>query len=313
MENLQHPELSIFVVAYNSSKHIIDCIGSIYRHTKQTEFEILLIDNGPDGTQDLVAREFPTVRIVPSKGNIGFGAGNNRLAEAARGAAFLMLNPDTRLDDPAIDQLMAFRQSHPQASAWGGRTRTLDGELDAGNFMVLPTLGKLARLTFGLYEPHPRGTLPPDATAPGAVPALPGAFMLFDRTTWERLQGFDESFFLYSEEIDLFARLRAAGGETWVAPHIGVTHDVGSGDIRSPYRTWLKTVGQMHYMRKHWSGLAVLCGGLLIWIGALLRYVASMLVNAKSEKSQANRKAFGPIVRNPAGWWYGYSSGSKPT
>lgn len=75
-----------------------------------------MVDNGKDGTADKVAAEFPMVRIIPGRGNIGFAQANNLIAEHARGQYLLLLNPDTQLVDPAIDNLLAFAPSQPAAA-----------------------------------------------------------------------------------------------------------------------------------------------------------------------------------------------------
>lgn len=303
------PQVSILMVAYNSARHVLASLASIQRHPPSVPYEILLIDNGSDGTGDLVRKQFPQVRIIPSEGNIGFGAGNNRLAAAARGQCFLLLNPDTEVRDDALDRLLAFSRAYPEAGAWGGRTKTPDGVLDAGNFMVFPSLRRMVMAAAGLSNPHPRGSLAPDARAPVAVEVLPGGFMLISRKVWDALGGFDEGFFLYSEEVDLFLRLRQLGFEAWASPGIAIVHDVGSGHLMSPSRIWFRTVAQMHFCHKHWRGPAILLAGVMLWLSALLRLIWASLARPGSARARNMRQVYRPIVTRVNDWWHGYANG----
>ncbi|MFM7349156.1 MAG: glycosyltransferase family 2 protein [Erythrobacter sp.] len=299
------PAISILIVAYNSRDFICDCIGSVIAHTAPGSYEILLVDNGTDATADLVAATFPSVRIIPGQGNIGFGRGNNLLAEHARGDYLLLLNPDTRLEDPAIDRLLAFARAQPGA-AWGGLTKNPDGELH-GNFLPIPTLGTILREVAGMG-----GALHHDALArqlgdgPRRIEVLTGGYMMVSREAWQALGGFDESFLLYSEEVDLFTRLKKLGGAVWLCPDSQVIHDVGSGDLFSPIRLVFAYTGRMHYARRHWRGLTVPLIGVGYWLSALRRWLTSMALGPVSATHRARRRAFTPIILRPWVWWRGY-------
>lgn len=299
------PALSVLIVAYNSAAFIADCIGSVIEHTAHGTYEILLVDNGTDGTGAKVAAEFPMVRIIPGRGNIGFGQANNLLASHARGRFLLLLNPDTQLADPAIDRLLAFARSQP-AAAWGGLTTFPDGSLDGGNFLTIPTLSGIARDVVGLGgRGRERGRLELLA-APERVDVLCGGFMLVSREAWDAAGGFDPSFLLYSEEIDLFTRLQAAGREVWLYPGSRIIHDIGSGNAYTPARMRYTYTGQMHYARRHWRTPVAQFVGIAYWLIAARRWVVSVLLCKVPASHAARMKAHTPIVTNPAIWWLGY-------
>jgi len=299
------PDLSILIVAYNSAAFIADCIGSVIAHTAPGSYEILLVDNGTDGTAGKVAAEFPAVRIIPGRGNIGFGQANNLLASHARGRYLLLLNPDTQLADPAIDSLLAFARSQP-AAAWGGLTTLPDGSLDGGNFLTIPTLGGIARDVVGLGgRGRERGRLE-QLTAPERVDVLCGGFMLVSREAWDAVGGFDPSFLLYSEEIDLFTRLRKLGQTVWLYPGSRIIHDAGSGNADTPARMRHFHIGLMHYARRHWSTPTAQIVGVAYWLIAARRWVVSVMLSRVSASHAARMKAHTPIVVNPAIWWRGY-------
>ncbi|MFM9828073.1 MAG: glycosyltransferase family 2 protein [Sphingomonas sp.] len=301
------PAVSILIVGYNSAAHIVDCIGSIERWVTGCRYEIVLIDNGDGSTEAVVRAQFPSVLIVPSQGNIGFGAGCNRVAAQARADKLLFLNPDTKLTDDAVSALLAFSAERPGAGAWGGRTVSDAGVFDGGNLILLPSFSRLLVATLGLSRIFGPTIAFEAETAPSEVDVLCGGFFMMDRTIWARLGGFDESFFLYSEEVDLFFRLKAAGLQAWVTPAARIVHDVGSGGAQSPARIRYRTAGQMHFIRKYWSVPGMLVAGAVIWAGAAARYAAGLALGRTSGRFRALRDAYGPLVRNPGLWFFGYT------
>ncbi|MCX9147033.1 glycosyltransferase family 2 protein [Erythrobacter sp. WG] len=300
------PDVSILIVAYNSRDFIGKCIETVIAHTREVRYEILLVDNGTDGTADLVAQRFAEVRIVPGMGNIGFGRGNNLLADYARGQYLLLLNPDTWLVDPAIDRLLAFARSHPGA-AWGGIATTPDGALQPGSFQSLPTVWSAFWEAAGRSAPAENLARFRKDPVARRVEVLSGGFMLITRAAWEKVGGFDPSFLLYAEEVDLFARLKGVGGEVWLVPDSRIIHDVGSGSFYSPVRMNLAQTGRMHYARRHWRAPAAQIAGFAYWLVALRRWLVSALMSPVSATHRARRRAFAPLVLRPGGWWNGYA------
>lgn len=299
-------DVSVAIVAYNAPDHLERCLGSAFAETKGCAIEVLVIDNGDGRCEALARTRFPQVRIVPSEGNIGFGAGCNRLAALARADMLLFLNPDTRLRDDAIAKLLDFARSKPEAGAWGGRTITERGEFDGGNAIAIPTLGGILLREAGLAGLARKRIDYGRETAPRKADVLCGGFFMISRAVWARLGGFDESFFLYGEDTDLFVRLKALGLEAWVMPGVDIVHDVGSGDLLSPGRILLKSTGEMHFLRKHRGRLGAGIGGGLIWISAARRYALGLLISGLSDKGRRARQAYAQVVRRPATWYGGY-------
>lgn len=308
------PHVSVLVVAYHSTGFIRQCVAGIAAAAPMTPHEILMIDNGGGDTEALVRAELPQVRIVPSEGNIGFGAGNNRCAAHARAPLLLLVNPDAVPQPGAIDRLVAFANSTPEAAAWGGRSYDPAGNLDTANFLALPTPGDfvLSVVSAGRLR---RGGLPAEATTHGPVDVLNGGFMMVRADVWREIGGFDESFFLYSEEVDLFKRIRDKGYTVLVDPEVKVMHDAGSGHSLSPGRIMFMTIGRMHYARKHYSPTGAIVAGWGMWLAALKYSVLGKLlagvVPGKRERFTSVSRAWTPIVRERQRWWYGYRTGNE--
>lgn len=304
------PFLSIITVTYGARDMVRECVASVAAHAPAVPYEMLLIDNAGDGTVAAVRAEHPWVVEVPSEGNIGFGAGNNRLASASRGKWILLLNPDTVVLDGAIDRLLAEATARPEIVAWGGQTVGEDGRPDSGSTIVIPWVRHFARMAAGDSKAFQEGGLPEGATEPGPVEVLCGGFMMVRADIWRVLGGFDEGFFLYSEEIDLFLRLQRMGHRAWMVPAARIRHHVGSGNSVSASRIHYKTLGQMHFAWKHYGTAGALATAGLIWLIAVQRWLASLILRYRKGPKQARWQVIGPaygrITLMPWRWWRGY-------
>ena len=306
-------ELSILIVCYKSASLIGDCLRGIFDHTRGCTYEVLLLDNSADRTAELVERDFPAVKIIPTQRNLGFAGGNNELARHAAGEFVLLLNPDTLVRDNALGELVAFARATPQAGAWGGVTILPSGARDPSCMQALPTLGRIAVSMLGRGK-SVRGGLPDPASKSGEVEILTGAFMMLSAERWRQLGGFDESFFMYSEEVDLFYRLRQRGLPVLMTPAATVVHLVGSGSTWNPRRQMAQMQGRMHFMRKHHGWLYATAAGWMYWFHAAFRVAGGHLLGWAMNPAKARdmREACLPLVLSPARWWRGYQ-GHAPT
>lgn len=300
------PLISVLVVAYNSRALIERCLTRIFAAARATQIEVLLIDNGQDGTAGLVADKFPEVRVIPSRGNIGFAAANNALAEEATGPYLLLVNPDLFLKEDAIDALVLGARRHPEASAWGGVTLDHDGMPDTGNAIAIPSLSEFASAAAGRSITGARRSREFDGDCQTDV--LCGGLVMISRDVWVAAEGMDEAFFLYSEEVDFFVRLRASGHEIYRIGDARGEHLIAHGGNLSPSRLMFKTAGTMQFMRKHWSLPKCVAGGILIWIAAMGRYLAGKLLGRWKPRLAKLGQAHSDVAFRPQRWWHGYDS-----
>lgn len=213
------PDLSILMVNWNTRDMTLACLRSVFAETRDTSFELILVDNGSaDGSAEAIAAEFPQVRVIAESENHGFAKANNIAAKLAAGQYLLLLNTDTVVLDGAIDKIVAFARANPQAKLWGARTLWEDGRLNptsvwkritpwsAFSFAV-GLRGALSRFEF--FNPEGMGHWPRDTVR--EVDIVAGCFLLMERSFWNALGGFDARFFMYGEEADLCARARRRG------------------------------------------------------------------------------------------------------
>ena len=229
-------KLSVLVLTFNGREHLETCLPAVAaQRDPGCAWELLLLDNGSsDGTARWVREHHPWVRLVESPANLGFAAGNNRLAALAEGDALVLLNNDTR---PEPDWLAALADAAaaaaPDVAAISGRLVDWQGErLDFG-YGVRTFDGHAFQLDF-------RRRLA-EARMPSSGEELPfacGANMLVRRRSFLAAGGFDPSFFAYLEDVDLGWRLWAGGerveacGEAVVRHRSAATSGRFGADVR---------------------------------------------------------------------------------
>jgi N-acetylglucosaminyl-diphospho-decaprenol L-rhamnosyltransferase len=258
-------DVSVVIVSYESRALLERCLAALAADGgRAAGIEVIVVDQASrDGTAAWLAAEHPEVRLVALPENVGFGAGNNRGAEAATGRWLLLLNSDGFVRPGAIDELVRFAESRPSAGVVGPRLHWPDGRLQrscrrfptvfriATEYLYLRKLAPRSRLLNGFYY----GDF--DHDEPRRVDWLTGACLLVRRELFERLGGFDEAFFLYSEEVDLLYRAARLGGETWYDPAAEVVHVWGGTAGRASALT-LQEQARSHvrYLDKHASRAA---------------------------------------------------------
>jgi GT2 family glycosyltransferase len=202
------PRLSIVIVTYNSRGEIDDALRALREPRPQIEHEIVVVDNAStDGTPTHLRATWPAVRVIDAGGNIGFAAANNAGIRQTSGELVLLLNPDTRARGLAIDRLVASLDSDSSIAIVGPRIVDAHGhaELSFGR-MISPLAElrqKLLQRMTGVVDRMTRRTREVDWVS--------GACLLIRRADLEAVALLDERFFMYTEDVDLCARVRARG------------------------------------------------------------------------------------------------------
>lgn len=310
------PIVSLLIVAYNSRDFINDCLSSVPAACGEIDYEILLIDNGNDHTQNFVRDLHPNVTVIPSRGNIGFGAGNNLLAKHTHpGTRYLiMVNPDTRLHAGSVRELVKAADAHQEYAALSGKIELPSGRPFAASFMAPPTVYRMALGAVGLADwAAARHRIVDERHEVIPVAAISGGYMLVRRNDWNTLHGFDETFFLYGEDIDLCHRIQKAGGRVGLVPGARVYHDVGSGEFYSPLRTRYKVIADAHFAKRHFGPFRRWAFMAALWLHCWIRFGAGTLLAWRGTRMAMLAKAFREPALNPMGWMRGFASqGADP-
>lgn len=273
------PELTIIIVTYQCADQARACLASIYEATVGVDFETVVLDNASDdGTVEMIRTEFPQVCLLALDENIGFAAGVNQAADAARGGYLLLLNPDTVVHPGAVERLVAFARSHPEYGIYGGRTLNPDGSINPGSCWGQPTVWSLvcfasmlsaAFKRSRLFDPESLGHWERDTVR--EVDIVTGCLLLVPRSLWNELGGFDPRFFMYGEDADLALRAAKAGFRPAITPDSVITHEVGASSRVRSDKMILLFQSKATLVRKHWNAAERPVGLGLLWLGIGLR------------------------------------------
>jgi N-acetylglucosaminyl-diphospho-decaprenol L-rhamnosyltransferase len=266
------PDLSIIVVSWNVRDLLRACLASLASPPGFPEREIIVVDNASaDGSAEMVAAEFPGVRLIANRENRGYTGGNNDGLAVAQGRCVLFLNPDTVVVGAALAVMVAYLDAHPPVGGLGPRLRYGDGSLQssARRFPTFATAlcestplawhwpnnrwarayhmddvaGSETQVTGSRLQvedasfqlPASGSRLPASEAQPSTFnlePATPvdwvvGAALMARRETLEQVGGFDEGYFMYSEELDWCRRARGAGWQIVYLPAAEIIHYEG--------------------------------------------------------------------------------------
>ena len=139
--------ISVIVVSWNTRELLRACLASLRRELVGVSAEVFLIDNdSADGSADMVAADFPEVRLIANKTNRGFAAANNQALETVTGEFVLLLNPDTDVHPGALNNLVEFMRAHPRAAVVAPQLLNTDGSIQRSCRQFPTFLGMLYEL-----------------------------------------------------------------------------------------------------------------------------------------------------------------------
>ena len=211
------PQIDAVVVNHNTREHLRRCLAAILADTPA---QTIVVDTqSQDGSAALVRRTFPAVEVLEQE-NRGYGAAANAGLERVRAPHALVLNADTRPARGALAALAAYLEEHPRAAVAGPLVVDEDGRPEA-TARRFPTPLEVLLQESGLRKLLPKASA---KRGPRSVDWVLGAAVAVRRDAVLAIGGFDETYFMYNEEVDLCLRLRQAGWEVHYAPVATVVH-----------------------------------------------------------------------------------------
>lgn len=265
--------LSIVVVSFNTCDLLRRCLASVEQNpahgilppgaaqalAARLPCEIVVVDNAShDGSAEMVAREFPRVRLVRSGENLGFARATNVGLGVARGSLILLLNPDTEVVGDALVVLADFLEGHPDVAAASPALIFPDGRPQHGAFRF-PTLWMSLFDFFPLNHRVVNSRLNGRYRTPEDGQPLPidhplGAAMMIRREALAGVGLLDEGFFMYCEEVDWCLRARRAGWQIYQLPTAKIVHHVGQSTGQFREEMLIELHRSRYYLfRKHYS------------------------------------------------------------
>jgi GT2 family glycosyltransferase len=233
------PRLAIVIVNFNAREHLETCLTSLEAAPPETSHEIVIVDNAStDGSAALVRSRWPAVRILEQPENRGFAAANNTGIRATAGELVLLLNNDTIVPPGALDRLVGRLDANRAVAVAGPRLVDGEGMPELSFGPMISPLGELSQKTvMALYT---RGIGPAVRRVRRAtnreheVDWVSGACLLVRRSPAEAAGLLDERYFLYTEDVDFCAAIRAQGHRVLFTPAAEVVHLRGRSRATAP-------------------------------------------------------------------------------
>ena len=273
------PSCSVIIVAYNSCDFLPACLKSVQDASRGLDVQVIVLDNGSrEPITPEIKANFPTVEWIDSSVNLGFGKGCNLAEKRAKNPYLFFVNPDTIVSSNAFREVLQFMEEHPDSGTVGCRILNEDGSMQWSCRRSFPTELSAISKTLGLASLFPKSKKlssynmtyanPDEITE---VDAISGSFFCIRRDLYEQLNGFDEDFFMYGEDLDLCFRAKVAGCKNYYTPVTNVLHFRGQSSRTRRIKSYIDFYNAMWiFVKKHRSYYLVpkflICGLHVFWI-----------------------------------------------
>lgn len=230
-------DLAVIIVSYNTRELLENCLRSVFDAEQPRKgTEVVVVDNASrDDSIAMVEKEFPQVKIVQNKENLGFSKANNIGVAVTNSRHYLFLNSDTIIGRYSLVKPLKYLKKHPKAGAITVKLILGNGEIDYDNRRGFPTPWTTFCRLFGLSKLFPKSTFfnsyylgyrPIKKATP--IPVTAGSFLMMPKKVYDKLRGWDEDYFFYGEDIDICYRLQQAGYQIIYYPKSVTVHLKGA-------------------------------------------------------------------------------------
>lgn len=256
------------------------CLKSVQDAIVNIDAEIIVIDNdSKDESCAMVKRLFPEVKLIENKTNLGFSKGNNIGVKQAKGEYLCILNPDTVVAEDAFTKLLKFADSKTNLGIVGCKLINGVGHFLPESKRNIPYIRAAILKLIGNSKDYYANHL--DENQTGKVDILVGAFMFVKQHVYNQIQGFDEDYFMYGEDIDFSYKVLKAGYDNFYFPETTVIHYKGESTLRDKnYARRFYGAMQIFY-KKHFKKNIVF--DILVWLGVKMVYLLRVKPVAKQK------------------------------
>jgi GT2 family glycosyltransferase len=307
-------DVSIVIVNWNTREILLKCLTSVFRTITKRAFEVWVVDNGStDGSPEAVKENFPQVRLIVNKTNLGFARANNKALRRVESPYVALINSDTVLTPFSVDTIMDFMDANPDVGICGPQLLNEDGTKQ-NSIANIPTLAtellnkSLLRRLFP--ERYPGKEL--DIKEPVEVESIVGACMVARKKAMDRVGLLDEDYFFFLEETDWCKRMSERGWKVYHHPGSRVYHLQGGSvklaNVRARVEYWRSRYA---FFKKHRRPPARLVLRTGLFVRLLLSLIASLLYNIitlfMSEKGRNRLRVYSTLffwhtLGCPASW-----------
>jgi GT2 family glycosyltransferase len=228
-------DLSIVIVNWNAWDYLKNCIRSIMDHADDIRHEIIVVDNcSADHSVENITACFPNVILIKNENNVGFPAANNQAFNIGRGRYFLALNPDTLIKNNTLQQSLRVLKNDESIGCVGVKTLKGNGEILLSCARSCPSIWSTFwhlfyfDTMFGKWKFFESSDMPYwDHNNSLDVDLLHGGYMMFPKSIYKDIGGFDEKLPMFYEDMEYCCRIRKAGFRIFYLADVEIVHFVG--------------------------------------------------------------------------------------
>ncbi len=279
-------KVSIIIVSWNVRDLLKKCLESIFKYTKEIDFEVFVVDNlSGDGTIDMIQKKFPQVKLIANNYNAGFAKANNQPLVNGVGEEVLFMNPDMEFNENTIRIMHDFMTEHPDTDIATCMLEYADTERQ-NNIKRLPTFWSQFLILLKLHHflsflPTLRRYLAKDLdyTKEQQVYNIMGAFVYARTKKFQELGSWNEKYWLWWEDVDLCKTAKNKGVKIMYTPKTKVIHHEGKSfeQVATPAKQWRFIKGMLRYFSIHHTIYEVLLLALIVPISMGLAYLSTVL------------------------------------
>lgn len=295
-----NPEVSIIIVSYNQFQLLENCLRSCNEKIKNVLYEIIVVDNASnEGDVGLITNGFQNIKLIRNSKNFGFAKANNQGAKIARGQYLLFLNNDTIFIENSLKIVIEFVKSKKEDTIVGIKLLNKDRSMQESVYEST-TLWNSFTENFFLYKLFPRAKFfnkyyqnYNDYKAPIQTGVVKGAFLFISKASFNKLNGFDERFYFYAEELDLCYRFGKEIGKIYYYPLTSIIH---YGGATTDKVLWFKFRNQarakIQFYQKHFRGIKFVLGISFHFLGLIFRFPLYLLGGIFTLKKSLMAKSY---------------------
>ncbi|TYB80221.1 glycosyltransferase family 2 protein [Bizionia saleffrena] len=277
-------KLSIIILNYNVRYFLEVCLQSVEAAISSIDAEIIVVDNNSqDDSCAIVRDKFPNVILIENKENSGFSKGNNLGFKRAKGEYICILNPDTVVGETTFSSILEYANTKTNLGIVGCKLVDGSGQFLPESKRHIPTPKVAISKMLGRDTTYYVHSLGQDAV--GETPVFVGAFMLMKYAVYNEVNGFDEDYFMYGEDIDLSYKVLKAGYTNYYFGKTTVIHYKGESTLKDKvYAKRFYGAMQIFY-KKHFKSNLVFNG--FLWLGIQM----ASLLNAEKPSIELKKEA----------------------
>jgi len=298
-------DISVIIVNYNVKEYVTQLISSLQKAQKGLKLEIFVVDNASyDGSVPYLKKKFgDTINLISLEQNLGFGKANNIALKAARGKYSLIINPDTIVEENSLLLLRDFMAAHPDAGLVGCKILNPDGSFAQESKRAIPEPASAFWRMFGFYKLFRKNRNFAEYYVPwvgenetSEVPAISGAIMFGETEILKKVDGFDERFFMYGEDLDLCLKISESGKKIFYYPETSIIHFKGESTNKESFDYFYHFYNAMNlFFQKHYTSKYNRAFRALVQLGIVLRGIVSLV---KSNLGKISISLFDTLLIN---------------